>query len=59
MDVAVMIALAAALWFILKSLEALLGAISVSEPGRSIAVFAYCVVASIVLLFEGGWLLRH
>lgn len=59
MDVAVMIALAAALWFLLNALQALLGAISVSEPSRSIAVFAYCVVAAIILLFEGGWLLRH
>lgn len=34
MDVAVMIALAAALWFFLKALEALLSVASISAPGE-------------------------
>lgn len=59
MDVAVMIALASALWFILVALQNLLTALSASEPGRSVILFIYCLIAGLVLFYEGGFLFRH
>lgn len=46
--------LAAALWFGYESLKSLLTWLKTANPAP--ALFVYCLIAALVIAYEGGWL---
>lgn len=58
MDMLGIVALGFALWFFYEALKALLAGLQTQAPQSQFVLFIYCLIAGLVLLYEGGFFER-